>query len=117
MPKKQIRVRGFALGCSITVLLAGIAGGCSTKPAPAALKKLPSGAQFAGFLTEYGRLKPNPNFENTLSYVKQDDLKNIHKYFAVIVEPVEIYVVTNADPSKMPDRGRTALTAYFQNAI
>ena len=62
-------------------------------------------------------MKPNPSFENTLSYVKRDDVKNIHKYIAVIVEPVEIYVATDADPSKMPDRGRIALAAYFQNAV
>ena len=104
------------LGCSIPVMLALLAG-CSRKPEPAGLKKMAPGAEFAGFLSEYGKLKPNPNFENTLSYVKQDDAKNIHKYIAVIVGPVEIYVATSADPSKMPDRGRTALAAYFQNAI
>ena len=104
------------LGCSIPVLLAMLAG-CSRKPEPAGLKKMAPGAEFAGFLSEYGKLKPNPDLENTLSYVGQDEAKNIHKYIAVIVEPVEIYVATSADPSKMPDRGRTALAAYFQNAI
>jgi hypothetical protein len=99
------------------MLLAMVAG-CSRKPEAASVKKLAPGAESAGFLSDYGKLKPNPQFENTLSYVKQqDDLKNIHKYIAVIVEPVEIYVATNADPSKMPDRGRTALAAYFQNSI
>jgi hypothetical protein len=35
----------------------------------------------------------------------------------VIIDPVEIYMSTNADVTKMPDRGRTALAAYFQHAI
>ena len=116
MPNKRTYIETFVLGCSVTALVVTLAG-CTRKPDQAALKRLEPGAQFAGFLSDYGKLKPNPNFENTVSYVKQDDAKNIHKYIAVIVEPVEIYVATNADTSQMPDNGRTALAAYFQNAI
>jgi hypothetical protein len=110
------QIKNIVLGCSIAALLATLAG-CAKKPEQAGLKKLAPGAENAGFLSSYANLKPNPRFENTLSFVKQDDAKNIHKYFAVIIDPVEIYVSTNADVSKMPDRGRTALAAYFQNAI
>ena len=106
----------LVLGCSIAVLLAALAG-CTKKPEPAALKKLAPGAENAGFLSNYANLKQSPRFENTLLFVKQDDAKNVHKYFAVIIDPVEIYVSTNVDVSKMPDRGRTALAAYFQHAI
>jgi uncharacterized protein DUF3313 len=115
MSNERTGIGRLELGCAILVLLAAPA--YSQKPGPKTLKKLPQGADFAGFLSDYKQLKTNPNFENTLSYVKQDNAKNIHKYIAVIVEPVEIYVATNADPSKMPDRGRTALAAYFQNAV
>ena len=101
----------------VYIALVATLAGCSRKPDQTALKRLEPGAQFAGFLSDYTNLKTNPNFENTLSYVKQDEVKNIHKYIAIIVDPVEIYVATNADPSKMPDRGRTALAEYFQNAI
>src|SRR3954447_2733429 len=104
------------MGCWVAVLML-LFGGCSAKPEPAGLKRLAAGAQNAGFLSSYDSLKPNANFENTLSYVKQDDAKNIHRYFAVIIDPVDLYVATNADLSKLPDRGRTALAAYFQNAI
>jgi hypothetical protein len=116
MFEKRTKIRSLLLECLILSLLAMLAG-CSRKPEPVTMKKLAPGAEFAGFLSSYDNLKPNPNFENTRSYVKQDDARNIHKYFAVIIEPVEIYLATNADPSKMPDRGRTALVAYFQHAI
>jgi Protein of unknown function (DUF3313) len=116
MPNKRTMIGTLVLGGCIPAMLALLAG-CSRKPDQATVTKLAPGAKFAGFLSDYAKLQPNPNFENTLSYVRQDDLKNVHKYIAVIVEPVEIYVATNADPSKMPDRGRTALAAYFQSAI
>jgi len=116
MLKKRTKIESLVLVCSNLLLVAMLAG-CSQKPQPAALKKMPSGATYAGFLSNYDNLKPNPAFENTLTYVKQDDAKNVHKYFAVIIEPVEIYMSTNADVTKMPDRGRTVLAAYFQHAI
>jgi hypothetical protein len=78
---------------------------------------MPAGQEFAGFLSDYTKLKPNPNLENTVSYVRDDPAKNIHKYVAVIVDPPVVYVATNADSKDVPDRGRAALTEYFQAAI
>jgi len=106
----------LVLGCSIALLLT-MAAGCSRKPEPLKLKRIAAGAKYAGFLSTYDSLKPSPDFENTMIYVKRDDARNVHKYFAVIMEPVEIYVATNADVAKIPDRGRTALAAYFQHAV
>lgn len=104
------------LSCSAVFLLTAVTG-CTRKTESAPLKKMPANAQFSGFLSTYDGLKHSPVFENTLIYVKQGDAKNVHKYFAIIVDPVDIYVATNADTTKIPDRGRTALAAYFQNAI
>jgi hypothetical protein len=78
---------------------------------------MPAGQEYAGFLSDYSKLKPNANFENTVSFVRDDPAKNIHKYVAVIVDPPVVYVATNADPKDIPDRGRAALTEYFQVAI
>jgi hypothetical protein len=83
----------------------------------ATLKQMPAGKEYSGFLSDYSNLKPNPEFENTVSYAKGDSAKKIREYFAVIIEPVQLYVATNADVSKIPDRGRTAMAAYFQHAI
>jgi hypothetical protein len=104
---------------SKTMLLAlplALVCGCS-KPVATGVKRMPAGQEYSGFLSDYSKLKPNPNFENTVSFVRDDPAKNIHKYVAVIVDPVELYVATNADPSAIPDRGRAALADYFQTAI
>jgi len=78
---------------------------------------MPAGQEFSGFLSTYGNLKPNLEFENTVSYVLQDPVKNIHKYVAVIVEPPVVYLASDADVKALPDRGRVALTQYYQHAI
>jgi len=81
------------------------------------VRKMPSGQEFSGFLSTYANLKPNPEFENTVSYVSQDPVKNIHKYVAIIVDAPVVYLSTDADVKALPDRGRTALAEYFQHAI
>jgi len=109
----KLRSPGFF--CVALVLLA--LSSCS-RPAPrASVKKVPAGQEFSGFLSTYASLKPNPDFENTKSYVSGDPAKNIHKYVAVIVDPPEIYISTDADEKAFPDRGVAALKEYFQNAI
>jgi len=90
---------------------------CSRPANEASVKKMPPGEQFSGFLSTYANLKPNPEFENTVSFVSQDPAKNVHKYVAVIVEPPVVYLATEADEKALPDRGRTALAEYFQHAI
>jgi Protein of unknown function (DUF3313) len=99
------------------VLIAGLSA-CSKPPAAATgVKRMPAGQENSGFLSDYSKLKPNPNFENTVSFVQDDPAKNIHRYIAVIVDPPVVYVATNANPNDIPDRGRAALTEYFQAAM
>jgi hypothetical protein len=90
---------------------------CSRPAGEASVKKMPPGEQFSGFLSTYANLKPNSEFENTVSFVSQDPAKNVHKYVAVIVEPPVVYLAAEADEKALPDRGRTALAEYFQDAI
>jgi len=78
---------------------------------------MPMGKEFSGYLSNYANLKPNPQFETTVSYVSQDPAKNVHKYVAVIVEPPAVYLATGANEKDVPDRGRTALAEYLQQAI
>ena len=106
--------------CAIWCLLAQLlltAVACSRPPQRKAVRTMPAGKEFSGFLSDYSKLKPSPNFEQTLSYVREDAAKNVRKYVAIIVEPVVVYVATDADERRIPDRGRAALADYFQQAI
>jgi len=101
----------------LVALLLLTAGGCSRQPTATEVKRIPAGKEFSGFLSDYSKLKPNPRFERTLSYVRDDPAKNIHRYVAIILEPVAVYVSSDTDPKALPDRGRAALAEYFQQAI
>ena len=105
--------------CGLAYLTAALltVSSCSRPASEASVKKMRPGEQFSGFLSTYANLKPNPEFENTVSFVSQDPAKNVHKYVAVIVEPPVVYLATEADEKALPDRGRTALAEYFQHAI
>jgi hypothetical protein len=105
------------------LLMVAMAVGCS-KPqtteegALPPVKKIPAGSQFSGFLKDYSALKPNPNMEGEmLTYVSTDAKKNLRSYFAIVVDPIELYVATNADEKQVNDDRRKALTNYFQHAL
>ena len=107
------------------MVMIAMAVGCSkpqtTEEGAGALppvKKIPAGSQFSGFLKDYSALKPNPNIEGEmLTYVSADAKKNLRSYFAIVVDPIEVYVATNADEKQVNDDRRKALTNYFQHAL
>ena len=54
----------------------------------------------SGFLQDYSKLKPNEKMGGeALSYVNPDKMKSLHRYVAIIVDPVQVYVSTAADAS------------------
>jgi hypothetical protein len=82
------------------------------------LRKMPTGKGFSGFLKDYSNLKPNPNLEgNALTFTKADEQKNLHKYIAVIVDPVQVYLASDADESKLPEKARGVGARYFHKAL
>jgi len=88
-----------------------------TEP-PVVLKKMPAGQEFSGFLKDYSKLKPNPNLgNNALTFASTDEQKNLHKYIAVIVDPVQVYLASDADESKLPDKARGVGARYFHKAL
>jgi len=92
----------------------------SEEPASQAvsLKKIPTGKQFSGFLKDYSNLKPNPNLDgDALTFVRSDPNKNVHKYIAFIVDPVQVYLASDADASKLPQKGPGAGASYFHKAL
>ncbi|MFL6352657.1 MAG: DUF3313 domain-containing protein [Bryobacteraceae bacterium] len=90
----------------------------STNEQSIQLRKMAAGQEFSGFLKDYSNLKPNPSVgSNALSFAKSDARKNLHKYIAVIVEPVQVYLASDADESKLPDKARGVAARYFHKAL
>jgi hypothetical protein len=52
-----------------------------------------------------------------MSYVNPDKLKGLRRYVAVIVDPVDLYVASNADESQIPTRASETVTNYFRRAL
>jgi hypothetical protein len=108
-------------GCLAATLLA-VTLGCSAAPKPAdtapGVKKIAAGQEFSGFLKNYEQLKPNSNLgENALTFAGTEARKNLRSYFAIVVDPVEVYIATDADATKVNEDARLALTNYFQHAL
>ena len=104
---------------SVSFVLVGvlITSACS-KPTTPGVKKLTANQEYSGFLKDYSKLAPNPEIEgNVKSYVNADAQKNLHKYVAVIVDPVEVYLASNADDAKIPEKTRAAASNYFRAAL
>ena len=82
------------------------------------LRKMPAGKEFSGFLKDYSNLKPNPNLDgNALTFVNTDQQKNLHKYIAMIVDPVQVYLASDVDESKLPQKSRGVGARYFHRAL
>jgi hypothetical protein len=107
----------------ILVMMFGIAiFACSpaqpiTESKPA-VKRIPADYAFSGFLKNYASLKRNYRVEgDALTFAAADAKQNLRSYFAIIVDPVEVYIATDADASKISETSRSALTNYFQHAL
>jgi hypothetical protein len=102
---------------ALVFVLLGTTIACSRPAATLAFKKIPAGQENTGFLSSYANLKPNPEFENTRTFVSQDALKNLHRYIAIIVDKPVVYVSTDVDEQKISEDGVAALTEYFHEAL
>jgi len=106
-----------ALSLSLIALLALLTVAC-TKPATPGVKKMPANQEYSGFLKDYSKLAPNPDLEGAVkTYVNTDAQKNLHKYVAVIIDPVEVYLASDADDTKIPEKTRAAAANYFRAAL
>jgi Protein of unknown function (DUF3313) len=117
-------VSGLRAGCAIVFFLWLVAlAGCTQKPKPAvesktALKRVEPGKEFSGFLQDYSKFKPSEKLGgDALTYVNPDKMKSLHRYVAIIVDPVQVYVSTAADASLIPESGRGAVAKYFEHAL
>ena len=116
---RQFRSAKFGAFCLVAVVFM-LSNGCSSAPKPATsdIKKLPSGQQFSGFLKDYSILKANPAVGGeTLTFVHLDKMKSLRRYVAIIVDPVDVYVATDADTSLFTSHAREAVSNYFRHAL
>jgi hypothetical protein len=82
------------------------------------LRKMPAGKEFSGLLKDYSQLKPNPNLDgNAMTFISTDAQKNVHKYIAMIVDPVQVYLASDADQSKLPEKAHGVAARYFHKAL
>ena len=101
----------------VALLMVSAVVGCSQAPESTS-KKLQPGQEFSGFLGDYSGLTPNPALEGeVLTYVNPDKMKSLKSYVAMIVDPVEVYVVSDADESLIPERAREVVANYFRYAL
>ena len=117
LKRKRNSVSLNSVSWCAAVLLFVVAVACEQQSEPGA-KRMQAGQQFSGFLSDYSGLKPNPNLEGeALTYVNPDEMKGLRSYVAIIVDPVEVYVATDADDSLIPQRAREAVANYFRHAL
>ena len=117
-------VWGLRAVCAIVFCFWLVAlAGCTqepTKPAvesKSAVKRVEPGKD-SGFLQDYSKLKPSEKLGgDALTYVNPDKMKSLHRYVAIIVDPVQVYVSSAADASLIPDSGRGAVAKYFEHAL
>ena len=100
------------------LLLGALALGCSQPPPPPIAKKLKPGEQYSGFLGDYSQLKSTSEIDgDLLTYSNPDQMKNLHRYIAIMVDPVEAYLKTDADESQIPKGSIEAATVYFRASL
>jgi hypothetical protein len=112
----EIKRTSILSGLTVALLL--VAGTACSKQQTPTVKKISAGAEFSGFLKDYAKLTPVKGMEGkALGYAATDAQKNLHKYIAAVVDPVEVYLASDADGSKMTELARSAATEYFRAAL
>jgi hypothetical protein len=101
----------------ISVVVAAGLLGCSPEPA-STVKKLDTNRKASGFLGDYSQLKPRSDLDSDLAtYINPDKTKDLHRYIAIIVDPVQVYLKTDADESLIPTTSTEAAAAYFRGSL
>ena len=106
-----------SISSMIVTLLVVTAGGCS-RPQTPSVKRIAAGSEYSGFLKDYAKLQPVKGMDDMArGYAATDAQKNLHKYIAVVVDPVDVYLASDADGAKLTETARSAATEYFRAAL
>lgn len=90
----------------------------TVEPAEPLFRKMPADQELSGFLGDYSNLEPDPHMGGeTLGYVNEEAYAGLDDYIAIIVDPVEIYMATDADESLIPTDGIEVVKSYFRYAL
>lgn len=112
----ELKLSSGRVGMSVALLLVTMAG-CSREQKPS-VKKIPANAEFSGFFKSYANLKPVAGMDGTaMGYAATDAQKNLHKYIGIVIDPVEVYLASDADEAKLTESARSAATEYFRAAL
>ena len=116
LKKVKLNLISIWAGTAAALLLV-TAAGCSKEQKPV-VKKIAAGSQYSGFLKDYAKLKPVQGMdEKAVGYASTDAQKNLHKYIAITIDPVEVYLASDADDAKLTETARSAATEYFRAAL
>jgi len=113
--KVKFNLNSMRAGMTVALLLVTMAG-CSREQKPT-VKKIPANAEFSGFFKSYANLKPVAGMEGAVGYAATNAQKNLHKYIACVIDPVEVYLASDADEAKLTETARAAATEYFRAAL
>ncbi len=105
--------------CAVALML--LALGCSQAPAPDTdsgdVEQIPAGSEYSGFLGDYSQFVPSEEVEGAYTYVNDAEMKDLHLYVNMIIDPVKVYIASDTDPNMIPDAGRQAAARYFEHAL
>src|SRR4051812_704613 len=91
--------RSFSAGC---IVIFALTAAC-TRPSQPAVKRMKAGQEYAGFLKDYSKLAPNPDLDGSVKTFSQANAQNsLRNYIAVIVDPVEVYLASDASDTNLP---------------
>ncbi|MCU0245948.1 MAG: DUF3313 domain-containing protein [Bryobacter sp.] len=111
-------IRNRNLLAITAALLLGCAACSKPTESTAGVKKMKAGQEYAGFLKDYTKLAPNAAVGgNVKTFVQADAQKNLRHYIAVVVDPVDVYLASDADDAKLPEKSRAAAANYFRAAL
>jgi hypothetical protein len=114
--KLEYNLNSTRAGLTVALLLSMMTGGCA-QGTKTTVKKIPANAEFSGFLKSYANLKPIPDMDGALGFAAAGSQKNLHKYIACVIDPVEVYLATDADGAKLTENARAAATEYFRASL
>ena len=116
--QKMFEAGKLALPLIVLIALTQAACGPKSPGSTSDSKRMPANQEYSGFLKDYSQLTANPELDGDVKVFHNVSAeKNLHRYIAVVVDPVEVYLASDADGAKIPAKNREAAANYFRAAL